>query len=290
MSKSRRVVQKFTSIEQGEGVGARVRRSIGRPELHNFDPFLLLDEFAVNKPAGFPDHPHRGFETVTYMLEGSFCHEDFCGHAGTIDAGDLQWMTAGKGIVHSEMPNSNIVNRGLQLWVNLKSKDKMVEPRYQELKDKDIPRKKENGTFVKVIAGESMGISSEVKTLTPTIYLDFQMDPNSEFFQKVDPRFNTFIYVIEGEAFFGADEAKGPAHNTIVLSKGKDEEGILIKTKESKVHFVLIGGQPLNEPVFQHGPFVMNTREEIMQAMHDYQLGKNGFERARNWESKIGNQ
>ncbi|KAI8597471.1 RmlC-like cupin domain-containing protein, partial [Dissophora ornata] len=174
---SRSIVKSVLSREQSEGVGARVRRSIGRPELRNHDPFLMLDEFNVDKNGGFPDHPHRGFETVTYMLEGQFQHEDFAGHKGTIGPGDLQWMTAGRGIVHSEMPvKSQTRAHGLQLWINLPKEHKMCEPQYQELLDKEIPRATpEEGVTVKVIAGESHGVTSKVYTRTPTMYLDFKM-------------------------------------------------------------------------------------------------------------------
>ncbi|CAI8037982.1 Pirin-like protein [Geodia barretti] len=156
---ARAIVKKVLSVEQAEGVGARVRRSVGRPELRNLDPFLMLDEFKVTKPAGFPDHPHRGFETVTYMLKGSFKHEDFCGHRGTINPGDLQWMTAGRGIVHAEMPASQGENIGLQLWINLSQRDKMVEPQYQELLESEIPHVSGEGVHVAVIAGNSYGAS-----------------------------------------------------------------------------------------------------------------------------------
>lgn len=283
-AKSRIVVNSLLSAWQNEGVGARVRRSIGRMELRSLDPFLLLDEFSVKAPAGFPDHPHRGFETVTYMLAGVFCHEDFVGHKGLIKPGDLQWMTAGKGIVHAEMPASKEEAHGLQLWVNLGSKDKMIEPAYQELASKDIPEGGADGVKVRVIAGESFGIKSPVKTRTPTMYLDFKMEPNSALDQAVPTDWNAFVYTLSGEAFFGEDEHHGKAHETLVLSQGPN---FIVKTKESPVHFVLIAGQPLNEPVVQHGPFVMNTKEEIMQAMMDYRMGRNGFEKASNFESSI---
>uniref|UniRef100_A0ACD6AAI9 Uncharacterized protein n=1 Tax=Avena sativa TaxID=4498 RepID=A0ACD6AAI9_AVESA len=171
----RSVVKKLLSEAQSEGQGATVRRSIGRHELRNLDPFLMLDEFSVSKPAGFPDHPHRGFETVTYMLEGAFTHQDFSGHKGTIRTGDVQWMTAGRGIVHSEMPASDGVQKGLQLWINLASKDKMIEPRYQELQSKDISHAEKDGVEVRIIAGEAFGVQSPVYTRTPTMYMDFTM-------------------------------------------------------------------------------------------------------------------
>lgn len=284
MDSQREITKSILSQEQVEGVGARVRRSIGRPELRNLDPFLLLDEFFVKAPSGFPDHPHRGFETVTYMIDGKFAHEDFCGHKGFIKPGDLQWMTAGKGILHAEMPATKELNHGLQLWVNLSKKDKMIEPKYQELLDKDIPRKTQNGVTVKVIAGESMGIKSPVYTLTPTMYLDFIFEANSKFNQIIPEDFNGFLYVLSGYAFFGSKKFKGEAHNTLVLSKGKE---LQIETQDSPCRFVLIAGKPLNEPIIQYGPFVMNTQEEIMETIQDFRSAKNGFENAHNWTSEI---
>eukprot|EP01138_Halocafeteria_seosinensis_P010312 gb/GECG01010530.1/.p1 GENE.gb/GECG01010530.1/~~gb/GECG01010530.1/.p1 ORF type:complete len:359 (+),score=45.72 gb/GECG01010530.1/:1-1077(+) len=284
----RKVVQSVESRWQGEGQGARVRRSIGRPELKNLDPFLMLDEFYVGKPAGFPDHPHRGFETVTYILKGSFTHEDFAGHKGTINPGDLQWMTAGKGIVHSEVPASDDKAHGMQLWVNLASEHKMVDPHYQELTAGEIPKVMYKNVVANVIAGEAFGIESPVYTRTPTMYLDFRMEPNTEVKQKIPKGWNGFMYMLSGGGTVEGVDA--PAHHTLVLSNKGDEDGIHVKAGGQGAHFVLICGQPLNEPVVQHGPFVMNTKEEIYQAMKDYQEGKNGFERARHWQSSTIDQ
>jgi redox-sensitive bicupin YhaK (pirin superfamily) len=280
----RLVERKLLSKEQPEGDGAVVRRSIGRPELKNLDPFLLLDEFSVSPPAGFPDHPHRGFETVTYMLKGAFTHQDFAGHKGTIKAGDLQWMTAGRGIVHCEMPASNGIQKGLQLWVNLSSKDKMIEPAYQELEGKDIPKVEKDGVRATVIAGEALGIKSPVYTRTPTMFLDFTMKPGAVLHQPVTEGWNAFVYVLEGEVIIGnlSSSAIG-AHHTVQLGSGN---GLSIWNKSNNpCRFVLIGGQPLNEPVIQYGPFVMNNKQEIIQAIEDYQRSRNGFERAVGWSS-----
>ncbi|XP_059285373.1 pirin-like protein [Lycium ferocissimum] len=283
-TRPRLVVKKLLARAQNEGDGAVVRRSIGRPELQSLDPFLMLDEFNVSPPAGFPDHPHRGFETVTYMLQGAFTHQDFAGHKGTIRTGDVQWMTAGRGIVHSEMPAGPGTHKGLQLWINLASKDKMVEPRYQELLHENIPKVEKDGVSVIVLAGESMSVKSQVFTRTPTMYLDFTMKPGSEHHQPIPESWNAFVYIVEGEGAFGSPDSTTPAHHCLVLGPG---EGLSVWNKSSKpLRFVLIGGQPINEPVVQYGPFVMNTKTEIMQAYQDYQLGRNGFERARQWSSK----
>eukprot|EP00057_Strongylocentrotus_purpuratus_P032835 XP_789037.2 PREDICTED: pirin isoform X1 [Strongylocentrotus purpuratus] len=284
----RNVVKSVLSVEQSEGVGARVRRSIGRQELRNLDPFLLLDEFRVAAPAGFPDHPHRGFETVTYLLSGSGTHEDFAGHKGVMYPGDLQWMTAGRGIVHSEMPNGKDTSHGLQLWVNLAKEFKMVEPEYQELQAKNIPLGKKDGVSVKVIAGEALGKKAEVRTRTPTAYLDFTFESGAKLRQPVIKGNTAFVYILSGKAQFGTGEDKkeGEPHNTLVLSDGDFLE--VENTGSEPCHFVLISGTPINEPVVQYGPFVMNTEDEIQQAISDYRTARNGFEKARTWNSETG--
>ncbi|XP_031669264.1 pirin isoform X1 [Oncorhynchus kisutch] len=283
----RRVVKTVLSVEQVEGVGAHVRRSIGRKELINLDPFLMLDEFKVKKPSGFPDHPHRGFETVTYVLKGVSAHEDFCGHSGLLKPGDLQWMTAGRGVVHAEMPVSEEPVQGLQLWVNLRREDKMVEPQYQELKDSQVPKPSREGVTVAVISGQALGVQSKVFTRTPTLYLDFKLDGGAKHVQPVPSGWTSFIYTLAGSVCVGpdAEQQKAEPHHTIVFDDG---DCIAVENKTSEVcHFVLIAGQPINEPVVQHGPFVMNTEEEINQAVRDYRTGTNGFERATAWRSKI---
>lgn len=281
----RLVAKKILAQRQNEGDGAVVRRSIGRSELRSLDPFLLLDHFSVIPPAGFPDHPHRGFETVTYMMQGGITHQDFAGHKGTIHAGDVQWMTAGRGIIHSEMPAESGDNTGLQLWINLSSKDKMIEPRYQELLNEDIKSAEKDGVAVKIIAGESMGVRSPVYTRTPTMYLDLTLQPGAKFVQDIPESWNAFVYIMEGEGVFGtADSSSVSAYHVLVLGPG---EGLSVWNRSSKtLRFVLIAGQPLNEPVVQYGPFVMNTQAEIEQTFKDYRSCKNGFEMAKYWKSK----
>ncbi|GLT57549.1 hypothetical protein SLA2020_305150 [Shorea laevis] len=281
----RMVVRKFLARPQHEGVGAVVRRSIGRFELRYFDPFLVLDEFSVTAPAGFPDHPHRGFETVTYMLQGAVTHEDFEGHKGTIGPGDLQWMTAGRGILHSEMPAAQGTQKGLQLWINLSSKQKMIEPRYQEISSKDIAEATEDGIKVRVIAGEALGTKSPVYTRTPTMYLDFTLKPGAHLRQPIPMSWNAFVYVLEGEGVFGSSKSSPvTAHNLLLLGSG---DGLEAWNKSSKLlRFILVGGQPLGEPLVQFGPFVMNTQEEIDQTIDDFENFTNGFEKARHWRSE----
>ncbi|ORY05085.1 hypothetical protein K493DRAFT_275279 [Basidiobolus meristosporus CBS 931.73] len=288
MTVQRYITNQVEAIAQPEGDGATVRRSIGTSELENFDPFLMLDEFMVEPPAGFPDHPHRGFETVTYMLDGIVAHEDFAGHQGKIGPGDLQWMTAGRGIVHAEMPQTKC--HGLQLWVNLSADEKMCEPRYQELLDHEIPRVSPPGVeaVIKVIAGHSFGVSSPVVTKTPTMYLDFKVEKGFKFEQTIPESYQGFLYVLEGEAYFGSRSTLGKAHHTLTLS---EEGGVIsIETKDSAVHFVLVAGEPIKEPVVQYGPFVMNNTRDIQQTFVDYQMGINGFEKAHSWQSKIANR
>ncbi|CAI0379136.1 unnamed protein product [Linum tenue] len=274
---SRQVVRKFLARPQHEGVGAIVRRSIGRFELKYFDPFLALDEFS-------------GFETVTYMLQGSVLHEDFEGHKGTIAAGDLQWMTAGRGIVHSEMPAAQGTQKGLQLWINLSSKHKMIEPRYQEISSKDIAEASNDGVKVRVIAGEALGAKSPVYTRTPTMYLDFTLEPGARLQQPIPASWNAFVYVLDGEGGFGSGSkaVTALAHHLLLLSSGGGD-GLEAWNKTAKpARFILVGGQPLGEPLAQLGPFVMNSEEEIDQAIDDFEKCVNGFEKARHWRSESG--
>lgn len=285
VNEPRPIMRKFLARPQREGVGAFVRRSIGRFELKYFDPFLVLDEFSVSAPAGFPDHPHRGFETVTYMLQGAVTHEDFAGHKGTIGAGDLQWMTAGRGIVHSEMPATQGVQKGLQLWINLSSKHKMIEPRYQEIPSKDIAEVEKNGVKVRVIAGEALGTKSPIYTRTPTLFLDFTLKPGASLEQPIPKTWNAFVYVLEGDGIFGSPRSSPTtAHHLLLLGAG---DGLVAWNRSPKpLRFILVGGQPLGEPIVQFGPFVMNTQEEIDQTIDDFENCVNGFERAKYWQSQ----
>jgi hypothetical protein len=279
------IVKTVISIEQAEGVGARVRRSIGTTQLRNLDPFLMLDEFKTTTKGGFPDHPHRGFETVTYMLKGKFEHEDIHGHRGIIGPGDLQWMTAGKGIIHAEMPITDDAT-GLQLWINLPAKDKMCNAKYQELNAKDVPLVTKEGVKVKVIAGESLGVNAKVHTNSPIYYLDIEVEAGHTFEQPVPENWTCFIYTLEGNGTFAGVEVD--PHSTVVFS----QDGTLVKAEATTtpIKFVLIAGKPIGEPIVQHGPFVMNTAEEIQSTFEDYQANRNGFENAFSWKSVIGNR
>ena len=273
MTSARPVKKSFVATPQSEGVGARVRRSIGSSEQRHLDPFLLLDEFTVRKPAGFPNHPHRGQQTVTYMIEGAFKHKDNKGHEGTIGVGDVQWMTAGRGIVHSEMPATDGNNVGLQLWVNLAAKDKMTKPQYQEITSDKIPTatNDDGSVSVKVIAGKCLGVESPVFTATPSMYWDVTMKKGAEFEEVIPNDYNAFVYVLGGTVNIGKNQQQGEHGTCAILGDG---DTVLVKAGENGARFVVVSGRPNNEPIVQHGPFVMNTRKEIQQAFTDYAAGK----------------
>ncbi|CAK7198252.1 RNA pol II transcription cofactor [Sporothrix eucalyptigena] len=298
MSFPRHIRKVFLAIEQAEGAGARVRRSIGTPALRNFSPFLMLDHFSIKPGAGFPDHPHRGQETITYLLQGGVDHEDFAGNSGTIGPGDLQFMTAGKGIMHAEMPRQNpdgSANVGLQLWVDLPKDLKSCEPRYRDLRAAEIPTVDvdDNKVHIKVISGQSHGIDS-VKDLayTPVWILDVTIQPGGKVEQPLPAKWNAFAYVLEGNVKFsnGEEEAKTvEQYNNVVF--GPEGDGINASVDASATapaRFVLIAGTPLDQEIVQYGPFVVNSKEEVYKALMDYQTHSNGFERADGWQSEIG--
>ncbi|KAJ5739660.1 hypothetical protein N7533_012444 [Penicillium manginii] len=297
MSAARAIRQVFLAIEQAEGAGARVRRSIGTPKLRNFSPFLMLDHFTIGKGAGFPDHPHRGQETITYLLSGGVDHEDFAGNRGTIGPGDLQFMTAGRGIMHAEMPHENAdgsPNVGMQLWVDLPKELKMCEPRYRDLRSGEIPvaTVDEGRVRVKVISGQSHGIDS-VRDLayTPVWLLDVTIAPGGSIKQPLPVGWNTFAYTLEGEVVFGSNDATQRVkefHNVVFEQSGDFVEASVPRDAEGGARFIVVSGQPLDQKVVQYGPFVLNSQEEVYQAMVDFQSAQNGFEKSRNWQSEIG--
>eukprot|EP00392_Amoebophrya_sp_AT5.2_P004316 g4324.t1 len=293
----------FVSQEQGEGAGARVRRSIGRPELRNLDPFLMLDEFKVGLPAGFPDHPHRGMETVTYMFPdtpGNMTHEDSKGNAGTLGPSDLQWMTAARGIMHSEVPETTKEAHGLQMWINLAREHKMSPPEYQEISAAELTRAQaadENGKTIQVAiaAGESLGETSQVRTRTPCYLVHVKMlEGGSVFRQLIPENFTAFLYTLNGAEIVVTGDGTAPdkqvaGHTTVTLQNGGaagGKTGIEIRAVKPESQFVLVAAKPIGEPIVQYGPFVMTSQAEIQDAFRDYQSGRNGFEGAANWESK----
>jgi redox-sensitive bicupin YhaK (pirin superfamily) len=252
----------------------------------DFDPFLLLDEmgpidYAPGEAKGAPDHPHRGFETVTYALEGQFGHKDSAGHSGTLNAGDVQWMTAGAGIVHSEMPDPYFVRtggrvHGLQLWVNLPRSDKMIAPRYQEVPSAKIPvaTSADGQVRVKVIAGEALGVAAAIETRTPILYQHFTLQPGATIVHAVPPEYRVFAYGLSGKGFYGNVRREIDARQMIVF--GNDGDTVTLAAGEEPLEVLLLGGVPLKEPVVRYGPFVMNTEDEIRQAVTDYQAGRMG--------------
>src|SRR5687768_16412043 len=288
-----RSVSKIIKSEMTQdGEGVTLNRSFPNNFISEFDPFLLLDEIGPTdlipgKQKGFPDHPHRGFETVTYLLEGKFEHKDSQGHAGTISAGDVQWMTAGSGVIHSEMPEKEFSKNGgrlhgFQLWVNLPKSKKMMKPRYQEIPQSKIPTgtTKDGNVTVKVIAGESLGAKAVIDTITPIMYLYFKLEPGSRIVQPIPEEYDVFAYVIKGKGVFeqGNNKNKIVERGNLVISD-KDGKNVYIQTVEDlemPLELLLIGGIPLNESIARYGPFVMNTQQEIYQAIEDYRSGKLG--------------
>ncbi len=264
-----------------EGAGVRLKRSIGTRVLDYLDPFLLLDHFASSDPrdyeAGFPLHPHRGIETVTYILTGVVHHRDTLGNSGSIGPGDVQWMTAGRGILHEEMPQARPEGiAGFQLWVNLPAKLKMTAPRYQEIRSTKIPEiKREEGARIRVIAGTVDGTSGPVTGIAADpIYLDVFVPAHTSVRPPIPRGHTAFAYVFEGEAEFGGDDKKAGT----LISKPRllvwwDGDYAQVITGQYPVRFLLVSGKPLHEPIARHGPFVMNTQEEIEQTLRDLRQG-----------------
>ncbi|KAI9654140.1 MAG: hypothetical protein M1831_005494 [Alyxoria varia] len=297
----RKVRKVVYADEQNEGMGARVRRSIGIPQLRNYSPFLMLDHFSVSRGAGFPDHPHRGQETITYLLEGAMDHEDFAGNRGTIWPGDLQFMTAGRGIMHAEIPRHDDTEKpvtGMQLWVDLPKNLKSCEPRYRDLRAKEIPTvEHDDGKVeVKIISGQSAGVNSvQELAYTPVWLLDVRIRPGGKLVQNMPSGWNVFAYTWDGTTKFsggqsGSDGTKTAEkyHNVVFEQAGDAVVAEVDVDAESDARFILVAGMPLDQKVVQYGPFVLSSQEEVYQAMFDFQGHANGFERAEGWQSEIG--
>ncbi len=287
--KKRTISQIINAKTTTEGDGFTVHRPFPNNIVRDFDPFLLLDEMgpidlSAGEAKGASDHPHRGFETVTYVLDGAFEHKDSQGNSGKLFSGDVQWMTAGSGVIHSEMPEKEFAQKGgrlhgFQLWVNLPKKDKMIKPRYQDVPSKNIPiaKSKDGKVQVKVIAGESMGKNAVIDTKTPIMYLHFTIQPGGIVTQIVPQNYNTFAYVANGEALFGTEQKNAKKEQAVFFEKDGDEVVIAIPNDaSSQADVILLAGIPLDEPVKRYGPFVMNTEEELQQAITDYKSGKMG--------------
>jgi redox-sensitive bicupin YhaK (pirin superfamily) len=287
--KIRSVAKIVNATRALEGAGFVVNRPFPSQGLALFDPFLLLDEMGPmelgpGEAKGAPDHPHRGFETVTYMIAGKMEHRDSHGNAGQLGPGDVQWMTAGAGVVHSEMPATDFERQGgrmhgFQLWVNLPQRDKMIRPHYQEIPAAKIPTaaSADGKLTVRVIAGEAMGVKAVINTRTPIIYLHWTIKPGGRIVQPVPAEYNAFAYVFSGEGLMGRDQKPAVEHQMVMFAGDGDAVSIAAPaTASAPLEVLLIGGMPLREPVARYGPFVMNTKEEIIRAFEDYREGRMG--------------
>ncbi len=291
-TKLRSVAGIVPAVEMLEGEGMRIRRAFPSREMRELDPFLLLDhlgpvDFAPGEAKGFPDHPHRGFETVTYVIEGQMEHRDSRGNHGTLGPGDVQWMTAGSGLVHSEMPGAEFSKSGgrlhaFQLWVNLPRRDKMAAPRYQEIPAAEVPVAVDAdlGVKARIIAGEALGRKGVIESRTEIAYLHLTLQPGARYLQAAEPGSNALVYVIEGEASLGAGSVKAAAGDYATFLR--DGGSIPIANESgAPLDVLFIAGEPIGEPVARAGPFVMNTKAEIYQAFQDYQNGLMGRIEAR---------
>ncbi|HOW75988.1 MAG TPA: pirin family protein [Candidatus Competibacteraceae bacterium] len=270
----RQVVGKATS----DGAGVKLTRVLTQSLQRRLDPFLMLDAFGSDQPddyiAGFPDHPHRGFETITYMIAGRMRHRDSAGHEGLLENGGVQWMTAGRGVIHSEIPQQEEgVMEGFQLWLNLPARDKMTAPWYRDFAVADLPGfVTDADVAVTVIAGESHGVTGAVtREATAPLYLDLHLPAGSRFTQALPTGLNAFVYVYRGAVSIA--DSSVPAQRMAILANDPEAEGVVIETTEA-AKVLLIAGQPLNEPIAQYGPFVMNTEPEIYQALSDFREGR----------------
>ena len=277
VSRARRVERLVTGQPTSDGAGVKLTRVLTQPLQRRLDPFLMLDAFRTDDPrdylAGFPDHPHRGFETVTYMIAGRMRHRDSAGHEGLLENGGVQWMTAGRGVIHSELPEQeNGRMEGFQLWLNLPAKDKLRTPWYRDFQSRDIPvSTTPEGVEVRVIAGRSHGVEGAVqREVTEPLYLDLAFAPGARFAQRVPAAHNAFVYVYRGAVRIGETEV--PEQRMAILANDADSDGVVLHATAA-ARALVIAGRPLNEPIAQYGPFVMNSQEELVQAVRDFQSG-----------------
>jgi redox-sensitive bicupin YhaK (pirin superfamily) len=271
----RKVLQLVAATSVSEGAGVTVQRSIGTPALRHLDPFLMLDHFSSEDPndyiAGFPDHPHRGFVTLTYMLNGHMLHRDSMGNRGDLRSGGAQWMKAASGVIHSEMPQqAEGLMRGFQLWINLPGREKMSDPAYQEIPPEAIPEIETEGVRVRLLSGQYDGRRGPIDDPhTAVVYLDVRLEPGRSFAHTLTAELSAFLYVFEGDATV-ADEPV-PLHCLAVLGTGEE---VRVTAGPNGTRFILVAGRPLREAIVQYGPFVMSAREEIEQAVEDYRDGR----------------
>jgi len=277
---SRTIERLVTGQATSDGAGVKLNRVLTQNLQHRLDPFLMLDAFGSDKPddyiAGFPDHPHRGFETVTYMIAGRMLHRDSAGHEGLLQNGGVQWMTAGKGVIHSEIPQqADGVMEGFQLWLNLHSSEKMNAPWYRDFQSADLPKlHTPAGVDVTVIAGASHGVQGAVtRAITQPLYLDVHMPQGARFEQTLPADHNAFVYVYRGEVRIGGQAV--PVQRMAILANTAQADGVVIEAS-ADAKLILVSGKPLKEPIVQYGPFVMNTQDEIYQALSDFRDGRLG--------------
>jgi redox-sensitive bicupin YhaK (pirin superfamily) len=268
-----------------DGAGVKLTRVLTQPLQTRLDPFLLLDAFGTDNPddyiGGFPDHPHRGFETVTYMIAGRMRHRDSAGHEGLLSNGGVQWMTAGRGIIHSELPEQEEGRmEGFQLWLNLPAKDKMCPPWYRDLQSESIPQVRVEGVTARVIAGATHGVAGAMqREHTQPLYLDLHFDAGASFTQTLPTTHNAFVYVYRGAIGIASENV--PAQRMAILASTSATDGVILRAEGGQpARALLFAGEPLGEPIVQHGPFVMNTSEEIDDAINDYRAGRLGRETA----------
>lgn len=277
---SRSVERLVPGQATSDGAGVRLTRLLTQDLQRRLDPFLMLDAFGTDNPGdyigGFPDHPHRGFETVTYMIEGRMRHRDSAGNEGLLSPGSVQWMTAGRGVIHSEMPEQQDGRmEGFQLWLNLPARQKMDAPWYRDLAAADVPSFTAPGVSGKVISGHSQGVAGAVqRDATAPLYLDLQLEAGARFDQPLEAAHNAFVVVYRGEVSIGGSTV-GRARMAI-LANTPDSDGVTMVAGPEGARLLLIAGQPLREPIVQYGPFVMNTKEEIYQAVDDFRAGRLG--------------
>jgi redox-sensitive bicupin YhaK (pirin superfamily) len=267
-----------------DGAGVKLSRVLTRDWQRRLDPFLMLDHFGSDQPgdyiAGFPDHPHRGFETITYMLAGRMRHRDSAGHEGLITDGGVQWMTAGRGVIHSETPEQSAgLMEGFQLWLNLPGRDKLCEPWYRDIPEAELPRVQLPGVEVTVMAGEYRGLGHSLagavqRAATQVHYLDIRLEPDATFEAELAPELNAFVYTARGEVSVG--DTRVPPLRMAVLANPSGSDGVALTAGPQGARLLLVAGKPLNEPIAQYGPFVMNTEAELRQAVNDFNSGRLG--------------
>jgi len=277
VTRPRSVERLIAGQPTSDGAGVKLTRVLTQPLQRRLDPFLMLDAFGTDNPedyiGGFPDHPHRGFETVTYMIAGRMRHRDSAGHEGLLQNGGVQWMTAGRGVIHSELPEQEDGRmEGFQLWLNLAAKDKLRAPWYRDIQSGDIPEfSTVEGVKVRAIAGRSHGVVGAMqRDVTEPLYLDVELPAGASFTQSLPSSHNAFVYVYRGIISIG--DVDVPLQRMAILGNAPETDGVVMRAREAS-RVLLIAGKPLGEPIAQHGPFVMNTNEEIFQAVRDYQSG-----------------